>query len=190
MSLFDAILGRSRPIKASIDQMFALSTAELTMETEFGLSPQGGAAICFKPVSSGDFARMEADINDLLKASSSSDAPLQSHTFRDTYGYQWIILQTPDFSNLVATVHMINRELQDHGYSEQLLASVFQFADTNGRHVYWIYNYKRATFYPFVPGPNQSRDNALELRLSSIMERELPVERDLTKWYALWGIPL
>jgi hypothetical protein len=85
---------------------------------------------------------------------------------------------------------MISRELQDAGFGEQLLAAVIQFRDSRGRNAYWMYNYKRGTFYPFVPSGNQQRDNALELRLSSIMKSELNVESDLSKWYPLWGIPL
>jgi hypothetical protein len=53
-----------------------------------------------------------------------------------------------------------------------------------------LYNYKRGTFYPFVPDRNRTRDNAFELRLSSVLRGELQIETELEKWYALWGIPL
>lgn len=189
MSLFDALLGRTRPVKSKLDNLFGLSTSELTLETEFGLKPTNSAAISFRPVSSGSFAQLQRDIADLLKAST-ADSPLQWRSFTDSYGYQWIILQAQEFENLVATIHMISLELQDSGYGDQLLASVFQFRGDTTRNVYWIYNYKRGTYYPFVPRGNQERDNALELRLNAVMGKELTVENDLTKWYPLWGIPL
>jgi hypothetical protein len=85
---------------------------------------------------------------------------------------------------------MISRQLEDSGYSDRLLASVFQFQDAARKNVYWLYNYKRGTFYPFIPSGNQGRDNPRELRLSSIMDGELRIEQDLSKWYPLWGIPL
>jgi hypothetical protein len=132
---------------------------------------------------------LKKDIEGLL-AASTKDSPLQWRAFTDSYGYEWIILQAVEFENLVATVHMISRELQDALYGEQLLASVFQFRRDDGPNVYWVYNYKRGAFYPFVPSRDQTRDNALELRLSALMARELTVEQDLTKWYALWGVPL
>jgi len=48
----------------------------------------------------------------------------------------------------------------------------------------------RRTFYPFVPlGRSKERDNALELRLSSAMEHELPIEKELERWYPMWDIP-
>jgi len=189
MSLWDALLGRSRPVRSRLDQLFGLSTAQITLETEFGLQSTGAAAISFRPVSSGTFAQLQSEIDALLQAST-KDAPLTWRTFTDPYGYQWIIVQSDDFTNLVATVHMVSRELQDSGFGEQLLASVFQFKDDAGHNVYWIYNYKRGAFYPFVPSSGQQRDNARELRLSSVMGKELQVEQDLSKWYALWGIPL
>jgi hypothetical protein len=189
LSFLDALLGRDKPVKSNLDRMFGISTAGLTLETEFGLKPTGGAAICFRPVGTGDFARLQSDTEALMQAST-KDSPLTWRTFKDSFGYEWIILQAQEFANLVATVHMINLQLQDAGYGEQLLASVFQFQDGSGKNVYWIYNYKRGTFYPFAPIGNQQRDNALELRLNAIMSKELAIEQDISKWYALWGIPL
>lgn len=189
MSWLDAVLGRAKPVRSSLDNLFGMSTAQLTLDTEFSLHATGSAAISFRPVSSGQFAELARDIEALLRAST-KDAPLTWRTFKDSYGYEWIILQTDEFENLVASVHMVSRELQDGGFGEQLLASVFQFRDDRGRNVYWVYNYKRGTFYPFVPAGGQTRNNAEELRLSSVMGRELALESDLTRWYALWGVPL
>jgi|SRR5579872_2550509 len=183
------MLGRTRPVKSNLDQLFGLSTAQITLETELDLKPTGSAAISFRPVSSGEFAGLQREIDDLLKAST-KDAPLSWRSFTDSFGYQWIIVQSSDYTNLVTTVHMISRELQDSGFGEQLLAAIFQFRDPNARNVYWIYNYKRGAFYPFVPTGGQERDNALEIRLSAIMKGELHIEEDLAKWYALWGVPL
>ncbi len=86
------------------------------------------------------------------------------------------------------------------GFGEQLLAAVFRFTGEpggdHGRAVYWVYNFKRGRYYPFVPRPGApaggqgSRDNAYELHLLSVMEKELPVEKELDRWYALWGLPL
>jgi hypothetical protein len=189
VSFLDAILGRDKPVKSKLDQLFGLSTAELTLATEFNLSPTGYAAVAFRPVSSGDFTQLRSEITALLQAST-KDSPLSWQETTDSYGYAWVILHAQEFANLVASIHMISRELQDAGFGEQLLATVFQFSGQDGRKVYWIYNYKRGAFYPFVPTAGQNRDNPLELRLSSIMGRELAMEQDLTRWYPLWGIPL
>lgn len=189
MSWIDALLGRTRPVASSLDALFGMSTAQLTLETEFRLTTTGGAAVSFRPVSSGDFDRLAADIDELLKTST-ADAPLQWRSSTDQYGYRWTVLTSEDFTNLVTTVHMISRELQDGGYGEQLLAAVFQFRDPSGRNVYWVYNYKRGAFYPFVPTRGQERDNALELRLSAVMKPELRIEPDPTRWFPLWGVDI
>jgi hypothetical protein len=71
-----------------------------------------------------------------------------------------------------------------------LLASVFRYVTSDNEPVYWFYNYKRGTFYPFAPLPSgQKRDNALELRVSSAMDHELPIEKELERWYPMWDIP-
>ena len=59
------------------------------------------------------------------------------------------------------------------------------------RPLYWIYNYKRGTFYPFVPAAgDQQRDNERELVLKAQIGTELPVEPELERWFPLWGIPI
>jgi hypothetical protein len=189
MSFLDALLGRTKPRPASLDQLFGLTTAQITLETELNMKATNAAGLCFKAVSSGQFADLQKEINELLQISA-KDAPLKWHPFTDPYGYQWIVFNADDFANLVTTIHGVSHELQDNGFGSQLLASVFQFKDESGRNIYWMYNYKRGSFYPFVPQGKDSRDNATELRLSAVMQRELVIEPDMTMWYAMYGMPL
>ncbi len=189
MSWLDAVLGRTKPVKSNLDQLFGLSTAEITLNTQLDLTPTGFAAISFRPVSSGEFSRLQQEIEELLKAST-RDAPLDWKTTTDSYGYQWVVVHSSDFSNVVTTIHMISQELQESSFGEQLLASVFQFKSPSGQSVFWVYNYKRGAFYPFVPTGGENRDTALEMRLSGIMKRELKLEDDQAWWYPIWGIPV
>ena len=54
-----------------------------------------------------------------------------------------------------------------------------------------MYGYKRGAFWPFVPtGKDQERDNAEELELKAKLERELPIEQDLSRWFGLFDAPL
>jgi hypothetical protein len=54
-----------------------------------------------------------------------------------------------------------------------------------------IYGYKRGAFWPFVPtGEGQERDNAEELELKAKLEKELPIEQDLSRWFGLFDAPL
>jgi hypothetical protein len=36
---------------------------------------------------------------------------------------------------------------------------------------------------------DRKRDDNLEFRMRSAMERELPIEKEMEKWHPLWGIP-
>jgi hypothetical protein len=41
-----------------------------------------------------------------------------------------------------------------------------------------------------VPLKDKQRDNAREFRIKAIMEKEMPVEKDVARWYPLWEMPL
>jgi hypothetical protein len=63
------------------------------------------------------------------------------------------------------------------------------FADPSGRKVGLVYLYKQGTFFPFAPNGPQSRDRLLELQIRDHLAGELPMEKDLSRWMALWGAP-
>jgi hypothetical protein len=76
---------------------------------------------------------------------------------------------------------------------------VFAFKDAKSRPVYFIYNYKRGFWYPFVPASGGSsssstqageRSTERELQLKAQMASELPIEPELERWFPLWGIPI
>jgi hypothetical protein len=186
---FDSLFGRARPEPPTIERLFAMSTAQISMETQLNLNAGHHAGIVFRPVDSSYFERATKDLDELLKVSASDTGTTYS-TKTDEYRFRWIILEDPQFEDLVATIHIISQTLIENLFGEQLLASVFRYVTSDNEPVYWFYNYKRGTFYPFAPLPSgQKRDNALELRVSSAMERELPIEKELERWYPMWDIP-
>ena len=71
-------------------------------------------------------------------------------TSTDEYGYAWIILRDEDFEDLVVAINTVSSSLEGGGYGDRLLAAVFAFEE-EGRPIYFIYNFKRGSFYPFVP---------------------------------------
>lgn len=190
MSLLDSLFGRSRPAPSRLEQLFAISTASVTLQAKLELETGGKAGICFKPVTSSDYGEAERDVEALLQISARATQST-IRTSKDEYGFQWIVVEDPDFEDLVTTIHMVSQSLQEQGFGDQLLAAIFPFRDKGGDAVFWVYSYKRGKFYPFVPkGAGKERDNAAELRLRSVMEGELPLEPELERWYPLWGIPL
>ena len=189
MGLLDVLFGRKRLKDASLERLFALSTAQVTLDTELGLKSAGGAAVCFKPLSAGEFVRAENDLQQVLDAvAAESGSKLERRD--DSFGYTWIIVRDAQLEDQVTTIHAVAQGLEEQGFGPQLLAAVFKF--DGGKHpVYWIYGYKRGAFWPFVPtGDDQTRDNAEELELKAKLEKELPIEQDLTRWLALFDAPI
>ena len=193
MGLADVLFGRKKLKDAAGERLFAISTARITLETELGLKPAGAAGVCFKSLSAGEFVRAENDLQQLLEAVAVESASKVERS-SDEYGYEWLVVRDGDFEDLVATVHMIASELESRGFGPQLLAAVFPFEGSGfdgGKRLYWIYGFKRGTFWPFVPeGDGKERDNAEELELKAKLEKELPVEQDLTRWFGVFDAPL
>ena len=189
MGLTDVLFGRKKLKEAKGERLFAISTARVTLEVELGLKPGTKAAVVFKPLSSGDFVRVENDLDELLGIASRDTGSRVSRK-EDEFGYEWIVVEDPDFEDLIATVHLVGSELKERGFGPQLLAAVFRFE--GGKHpVYFVYGYKRGAFWPFVPGEGErERDNAEELELKAKLEKELPIEQDLTRWLALFDAPI
>ena len=202
MSFLNAVFGRSRPVPTKTEGLFAISTAQITLQVSLRLQPANQAAICFKSVGSARFGQVRDTLDALLRVQVQGSAS-EVRGFEDEYGFQWFIVTTATFEETVTAAHMVAEELRAQGFGEQLLAAVFRFreepsasAGGAGRPVYWVYNFKRGRYYPFVPqrgvasGGPAARDNAFELHLLAVMEKELPVEKELDRWYALWGLPL
>jgi hypothetical protein len=175
--------------RAKSERLFALTTAQVTLEVELGLRTAGIAAVVFKPMSAGEFARAASDLEQLLE-SVAAESGTKIERRDDSFGFQWLILRDPDLEDLVTEANLVASELSDAGFGPQLLAAVFRFS--GGKHpVYFVYGFKTASFWPFVPsGDRQERDNAEELELKAKLERELPIEPDLTKWLALYDAPM
>ena len=189
MGLTDILFGRKRLKGAKLDKLFALSTAQVTLDAELGLKPAGVAAVVFKPLSAGEFARVEQEIDELLGVAAQS-AGSEVRRRSDSFGYEWLVVRDRDFEDLVTTTHLVSSELEARGFGAQLLAAVFAF-DARERRIHLIYGFKRGTFWPFVPtGEDQERDNAEELRLRNELQDELPIEPDLTRWLGLFDAPL
>jgi hypothetical protein len=187
MGLFDALFGRAKPVQSKTEEIFAISTARITLEMNIGLAPGTSAGVVFRPMQSGSFDQTMNELMDLLHLSA-EDTNSKIEAWRDESGFQWILVEDQDFEDLVTAIHMVSLTLTDRGFRDQLLAAAFRF-DADRQPVYWLYNFKRGSFYPFVPTGGHRRDNGAELRYAAVMERELPVEKQTEQWYPLWGIP-
>jgi hypothetical protein len=192
MGLLDVITGRRKLAGPAPDRLFAITTANVLFETGMQLRSTGGAALVFQALSSADFHAIVSDAEQLVRATA-ADAGIEVSRQDDEYGFRWLILRARNrdaFDDLAVGINAVSSSLEAGGYGDRLLCAVFAFEDERGQAVYWIYNYKRGYFYPFVPRGGQQRDSERELVLKAQVGTELPVEPELNRWFALWGIPL
>jgi len=190
VGFLDAIRGGRKKLKGPApDRLFALSTAYVTLDSGHQIASKGLAGIVFQPLATADFEAIVAEMEELLRATG-ADTGTQIETSDDEHGYRWIVLRDADVEDLVVGVNAVSQALVTGGYGDRVLAAVFAFQDSKGRAVYFIYNYKRGYWYPFVPAGKQERDGERELQIKAIIGEELPIEPELERWFALWGIPI
>ena len=182
MGLGDVLFGRKKLKGPARDRLFALTTAAVTLDVECGLKPAAPARSSSsrsRPATSRGRERRRQ-----LLQSVATDNGSKLERKQDSFGYEWVIVRDPDLEDQVTAVYGVANGLTEQGFGAQLLAAAFRF-DGGESPVYWIYGFKTGTFWPFVPkGKEQERDNPRELELKAKLEKELPVEADLTKWFA------
>ncbi len=193
MGFLDALFGRSKPVRPDLDQLFGLPSAAITLQAAIGFTPTGVGSVCFAAIEGGAFAQVQQEVRALLDADSErGGVPVEFS--RDAYGYSWLLSRRdpadPDsLPALVNDLHAVNSALQDSGFGPQLLCSLVGFQDVELRPLALVYLYKRGTFYPFAPLPGDRRDNSLELQVKATVKDDLRVEKDLSRWFPLWGAP-
>jgi hypothetical protein len=197
VGLLDSILGRSKPVKPDLDQLFALPSAAITLDVAMGLRPTGTGSVAFRAPEGRAFADVQAEVQQLLDA---GDGP-RVEAVADSYGYTWMVCRTepPDISALVTDLHAVNSTLQDSGFGPTLLCSLTTFADDDGRRLALVYLFKQGTFYPFAPAAGtgatiegaaaQRRDNLLEIQVRDLLASDLTIEPEVSRWFAVWGAP-
>ncbi len=193
MGFLDILTGRRKLAQPAEDRLFAISTAYVTFETGLEITTRGSAAIVFQSLATADFTSIVRETEEIVRATASDSATTVENS-TDSYGFSWLVLRGSDFDSLVVGINAVSGALEAGGYGDRLLCSVFAFQDESDpahpRALYWIYNYKRGFFYPFVPSGAQQRDNERELVLKAQAGNELPIEPELSRWFPLWGIPV
>ncbi len=106
---------------------------------------------------------------------------------KDEYNYVWVVLADPDFEDLVTNIQMVSQILMEQGFGTQLLAAVYRFRGEEV--IYWIYNFKQGSYYPLC---RQTAGSGYikGVPVKALMEKEMPIEKDESRWYPMWGMPL
>lgn len=66
MGLLDSLLGRTKPVRANLDALFALPSAAVTLQSAAGLVPSGAAGVCWKPPGGQPAEDVRREIAELL----------------------------------------------------------------------------------------------------------------------------
>ena len=188
MGLLSVLFGRHKIKQVNRDGYFSIATAADSLHSYGDLEHTGKAGLVFNPVESTFFENLNSEVNELLEVSSKSTAS-EYEIVDDTYGTSWVVISDHDFDDLVSVLYLIGETITEHGFGDRLVATVFGF-NYKDNQAYLIYNIKRGKFYPMVLSGGKERDNRSEMHIGTLLEKEnLPVEKSLEQWYALWGIP-
>jgi hypothetical protein len=191
VGFLDALLGRRKAAPpAARDRLFAMSTAYVTLETSHDVHSRGVAAIVFQPLATADFTQIVKDMEDVVR-STGEETGTTIDTSDDSFGYRWMVVRVDEVVGHVVALHPGNEAIALGGYGDRVLAAVFAFEDGQQRPLYFIYNVKRGSWYPFVPAAgDQQRSVERELQLKAQIDGELPIEPELERWFPLWGVPI
>jgi hypothetical protein len=190
VGLRDTIFGRTKQVAPKLDNLFALPSAALTLESELDLVPSGQAGLLFKAGSGETTITTDEEIKDLLNFDESTG---KIAITTDDLGFKWLVITDPDIEALVTRIHGANTSMVENGLGPRLLCAVFGFVPKTppgDGAVRIVYLLKQGTFYPFAPTGPEQRDNELELRVRSFLGDDLPMEKDLSRWMALWNLPV
>jgi hypothetical protein len=211
MGLLDALTGRHKVKGPAPDRLFAITTAHVALEAEHQIKPAGNAAIVFQALQTSEFEAAIKDMEEVVRATGGENGT-RVHTEDDSFGYRWMVLDGAGVEDLAVGINAVADSIETAGHGERLLCAVFAFQDAQRRPVYFIYNYKRGYWYPFVPAGSSASSSSTgslhasvgstasaqageraterELQLKAQMQGELPIEPELERWFPLWGIPI
>jgi hypothetical protein len=187
VKLFRNVFGRSRPAAANLDNLFAVPSAAITLQAATGFTPAGVASVCYRQAEGGAFATTQQDVQQLLDA----DVGPKVERSTDDFGFTWLVCrgEPGELENLVTDVHAVNSSLENAGFGPSLLCSLVTFVGPDEQKFALVYLYKQGTFYPFAPVGDKQRDNALEIQMRGVLEHDLPIEPELSRWMALFNAP-
>jgi hypothetical protein len=191
VGLRDILTGRHEVKGPAPDRLFAIATAYVSLQAEHQIEPAGSAAIVFQALQTSEFEATIKDMEEVVKATG-GDSGTTVHTEDDSFGYRWMVLGDDSVEDLAVGINAVSGSIETAGHGERLLCAVFAFKDGRGAKLYFIYNYKRGYWYPFVPAPGGGNERVTEreLQLKAQMAAELPIEPELERWFPLWGIPI
>ena len=188
MGLWDALTGRSKPVQANLDALFALPSAAITLQTAAGL-PAHRRRLGLLPRRRGRGVRPDAERR--RRAARQRRRPGRRAQHRRLRLHLAAGPPGPDdLSALVTDLHTVNTSLEAQGFGPSLLCSLVGFKTRPDVRLGLVYLYKQGTFYPFAPaGPAAARQPAGDPGPRPARGRPARRAATLSRWMPLWGAP-
>src|SRR5690625_3701971 len=117
MGFFDALLGRTKPKRANLDDLFALPPAALARQAATGFTPTGVGAVAFRQVEGAAFQSAQSESVALI----SSDPSASVRQENDGFGFTWQVVAdaNAEVVNLVTNIHAVNSALVSQGFEDR-----------------------------------------------------------------------
>ena len=188
MRWLDAVTGRRRQAANDLDALFLVPSAAITLETAAGYAPTGVGSVCYRSAAGAAFDRTQDEITRLL-----DDDP-----------------EAPDVtvSPRRLRLHLAGRAGRPgrHGRPLHRPARGQHAARGAGLRVRpavldgdrspataarsgWSTSTSRAPSTPSRPPARTSATTCTEIAVRDQLAAELPMERDMQRWLALWNAP-
>jgi len=193
--------GGSKSPKDDWSTMSTVIKAEAKLQALGEITPSRRAGVIFRNSDKNVFLNsIESELKSVLYVGGGA-TKTAFEIQDDDRGMRWIVLEDGNFNDLVSSVFTVGNAIGLNDGVDNLLAAVFELYFTgtvddntyrSGLRTYWIYRYDRKAFYPFVPtGESEGeRHRQTEARLGQdLLKHGLVIEKSLTEWMGLWGIP-
>ena len=193
MGFLDALLGgRTKSSKQPApDRLFAMTTAQVTLDTSLGPeAPRASPASSSSRSATSDFEQIVKDTEELLRSTAKDTGTHASSPTDDEFGYRWLDPARRRLRGPRGVAQLGLEQPGDGRLRRPAAGRRVRLRGEKGQPIYFIYNFKRGAYYPFVPTGDKQRDNERELRLKAQIGPELPIEPELERWFPLWEIPL
>ena len=192
---------RTKTSKDHWSAMSSVTRVETKLQELGEITPSRRAGVIYRNSDEIAFlSNIETELKTVLHVG--EDATKTAFNIKDDdRGMRWVVLEDGNFNDLVSSVYTVGNAIGLNSGLDNILAAVFELYFTgeledrtyrSGLRTYWIYRYDRKAFYPFVPTGDKEgdRDRPTEARMGHDLRKQgLIVERSLTEWMGLWGIP-
>jgi hypothetical protein len=191
MCALGTLLNRRQPKASSLAAaLSAMAHFALRLRDEMETATTGQAGLIIRPADPPSAEGVIVEVEQVI-AGQELASGTANHVEADQEGYAWLIIESPQLKQLTKALWRAGEAFSARGLEDRLLAAVFPFT-WKDRRLYWICPAKTGRYAPFVPADAHEhlRDYPLEERMVEALHGHIPIERDRSQWYPLWGIPI